>query len=334
MHLRLKNIANLLLAAAAFAIVQPGTAQDKLASIAPVDTKMRAIDSIAIKRLVQHEEEIMFEFPAEELYPEWNNTYTTNFNVQIPSEYKIDLRHFCMPTPSRLVNSHYGYRRSFRRQHYGTDIKVYVGDTIYAAFTGKVRIVAFNGRGYGKYVLIRHPNGLETLYGHLSKQLVHEDDIVKAGQPIGLGGNTGRSNGSHLHFETRFLGQFIDPEKLFNFEAQDVLGDYYIYRSNGKGLLLAEHEVTDVADPQGTGEGKASLAAASAVEKAEESQAFQEKKRAEMQAKPRSYVHKVRSGESLSTIAKKYHTTVSKLCRLNGITEKTILRPGQILKYS
>ena len=334
MHIRLKNIACFLLTAAAFAMTQPGTAQDKLASVAPVDTKMRAIDSIAIKRLVQHEEEIMFEFPAEDLYPEWNNTYTTNFEVQIPSEYKIDLRNFCMPTPSRLVNSHYGYRRSFRRQHYGTDIKVYLGDTIYAAFTGKVRIVAYNGRGYGKYVLIRHPNGLETLYGHLSKQLVHEDDIVKAGQPIGLGGNTGRSYGSHLHFETRFLGQFIDPEKLFNFEAQDVLGDFYVYRSNGKGQLLAEHEVTDVADPQGTGEGKASLAAASAAEKTQESQAFQEKRRAEMQAKPRSSVHKVRSGESLSTIAKKYHTTVSKLCRLNGITEKTILRPGQILKYS
>ena len=334
MHIRLKNIASFLLTAAAFAMTQPGTAQDKLASVAPVDTKMRAIDSIAIKRLVQHEEEIMFEFPAEDLYPEWNNTYTTNFEVQIPSEYKIDLRNFCMPTPSRLVNSHYGYRRSFRRQHYGTDIKVYLGDTIYAAFTGKVRIVAYNGRGYGKYVLIRHPNGLETLYGHLSKQLVHEDDIVKAGQPIGLGGNTGRSYGSHLHFETRFLGQFIDPEKLFNFEAQDVLGDFYVYRSNGKDQLLAEHEVTDVAEPQGTGEGKASLAAASAAEKTQESQAFQEKRRAEMQAKPRSSVHKVRSGESLSTIAKKYHTTVSKLCRLNGITEKTILRPGQILKYS
>ena len=334
MHIRLKNIASFLLTAAAFAMTQPGTAQDKLASVAPVDTKMRAIDSIAIKRLVQHEEEIMFEFPAEDLYPEWNNTYTTNFEVQIPSEYKIDLRNFCMPTPSRLVNSHYGYRRSFRRQHYGTDIKVYLGDTIYAAFTGKVRIVAYNGRGYGKYVLIRHPNGLETLYGHLSKQLVHEDDIVKAGQPIGLGGNTGRSYGSHLHFETRFLGQFIDPEKLFNFEAQDVLGDFYVYRSNGKGQLLAEHEVTDVADPHGTGEGKASLAAASAAEKTQESRAFQEKRRAEMQAKPRSSVHKVRSGESLSTIAKKYHTTVSKLCRLNGITEKTILRPGQILKYS
>ena len=292
MHIRLKNIASFLLTAAAFAMTQPGTAQDKLASVAPVDTKMRAIDSIAIKRLVQHEEEIMFEFPAEDLYPEWNNTYTTNFEVQIPSEYKIDLRNFCMPTPSRLVNSHYGYRRSFRRQHYGTDIKVYLGDTIYAAFTGKVRIVAYNGRGYGKYVLIRHPNRLETLYGHLSKQLVHEDDIDL------------------------------------------VLGDFYVYRSNGKGQLLAEHEVTDVAEPQGTGEGKASLAAASAAEKTQESQAFQEKRRAEMQAKPRSSVHKVRSGESLSTIAKKYHTTVSKLCRLNGITEKTILRPGQILKYS
>lgn len=334
MHIQLRKLSSLLTVAASLVMTMPISAQDKLASIAPVDTKMRAIDSVAIKRLVQHEEEIMFEFPAEELYPEWNNTYTTDFGTTIPEEYKIDLRHFCMPTPSRMVTSHYGYRRSFRRQHYGTDIKVYLGDTIYAAFTGKVRIVSYNGRGYGKFIVIRHPNGLETLYGHLSKQLVREDDIVKAGQPIGLGGNTGRSYGSHLHFETRFLGQFINPEKLFNFEAQDIQGDFYVYRSHGRGQLLAAHEVADVAEPQAKDGAKAPLAVASAEEKAEESRAFQDKKRAEMQAKPRSSVHKVRSGESLSTIAKKYHTTISKLCRLNGITEKTILRPGQILKYS
>ncbi len=88
------------------------------------------------------------------------------------------------------------------RRHQGLDIKVYIGDTIRAAFSGKVRVVKYDGNGYGKYIVIRHNNGLETIYGHLSKQIVSPNQTVRAGQPIGLGGNTGRSTGSHLHFET------------------------------------------------------------------------------------------------------------------------------------
>ena len=206
-------------------------AQDRMAMVAPAAKSIRTIDSLSIIRMLDEEN---LSNPASSLYPNWSNKYTTNYGVALPKEFKIDLRSFHMPCKSRLVTSHYGYRASFRRNHYGTDIKVYVGDTIYAAFSGKVRIVAYNGNGYGKYIVIRHPNGLETVYGHLSKQLCTQDQTVKAGQPIGLGGNTGRSTGSHLHFETRFLGQFIDPEKLFDFVAQDVLSDFYVFRSNGK----------------------------------------------------------------------------------------------------
>ncbi len=199
-------------------VATSGVAQDKLASMAPVDKKMRAIDSLSIVRLLQHEESA--QPPASALYPEWNNVYTTHYGVEMPDEYKIDLRGFHMPTDSRLVTSHYGYRKTFHRNHYGTDIKVYVGDTIRAAFSGKIRVVDYEGKGYGRYVIIRHPNGLETLYGHMSKQLVKEDQMVKAGEPIGLGGNTGRSKGSHLHFETRFLGKFINPERCLTLRCR------------------------------------------------------------------------------------------------------------------
>lgn len=323
----MRNILNKLtkgiLAATMAVAALPVFGQDKLASMAPVDKKMRAIDSVSIIHLLNQEMEGMLDNPAAELYPNWNNEYTNGFGVEIPAEFKIDMRNFCMPTTRRKVTSHYGYRRSFRRRHYGTDIKVYIGDTIRAAFSGKVRIVQYDGRGYGKYVLIRHPNGLETVYGHLSKQMVKENQIVRAGEPIGLGGNTGRSTGSHLHFETRFLGQHIDPEKLFSFEAQDIMGDYYVFRSNGNGQVLAAHQISYAED-----------AIEKSMAKANESQTFQTDKRAAQLAKPRTSVHKVRSGDSLSSIAKKYHTTVTKLCRLNGITTKTVLRPGQILKYS
>ena len=306
-------------------------AQDRLASVAPIDRKMRTIDSISLVRISEQEALADLEFPAAALYPTWNNEYTRAYGVALPSEYKIDLRNFHMPCDSRMVTSHYGYRRSFRRQHYGTDIKVFVGDTIRAAFSGKVRVVADQGRrrGYGKYVVIRHPNGLETVYGHLSRHLVKPDQIVKAGEVIGLGGNTGRSTGSHLHFETRFLGQFINPEKLFDFEAQDVKGDCYLFFSNGRGTLLAS------ADNVVGGEEEMDEETAKALmEKEAESEAYQQKRIQEMRAKPRTKIHKVKSGETLSSIAHKHGTTIEKLCRINNIKRTSILRPRQILKYS
>ena len=304
-------------------------AQDRMASIAPIDIKMRTIDSIALVRLGEQESLADLQFPAAALYPTWNNDYTRSYGVQLPTEYKIDLRRFHMPCDSRMVTSHYGYRRSFRRQHYGTDIKVFIGDTIRAAFSGKVRIVSYERRGYGNYVVIRHPNGLETVYGHMSKNLVKPDQIVKAGEAIGLGGNTGRSTGSHLHFETRFLGQFIDPEKLFDFEARDVKGDFYLFRSSGKGVMLA------ASDNIVGGEEEMDEATANAlIEKQAESEAFQQQKIQQMREKPRTQIHKVKSGETLSTIARKRGTTIEKLCRMNNIKRTSVLRPGQILRYS
>lgn len=276
----------------------PVAGQDLLARQAPLDKKMRAVDSVALQRLVGEEQ---LENPAFGLYPDWNNQYAHHYDVELPEEYKIDLRHFCMPTPSTRITSNYGYRASFGRQHKGLDIKVYIGDTIRAAFSGKVRIVNYERRGYGKYIVIRHPNGLETIYGHLSKHLVKENQIVHAGEPIGLGGNTGRSTGSHLHFETRFLGQAINPAEMFDFVAQDVTGDYYIFRSHKSKASSVDKSSTTRPKPV---------------------------------ARPRTKVHRVKAGESLSVIAAKRGTTVSKLCKLNGITRKTILRPGQILKYS
>lgn len=199
----------------------PMQGQDLLARQAPIDKKMRSVDSVALQKLINTDN---LQNPAFDLYQGWHNNYVSRYNVEMPKEYKIDLRHFCMPTPSRLITSNYGYRRTFGRMHKGLDIKVYIGDTIRAAFSGKVRIVAYERGGYGKYIVIRHPNGLETIYGHLSKQIVKEDQVVQAGEPIGLGGNTGRSTGSHLHFETRFLGQAINPAEMFDFVEQDVTG--------------------------------------------------------------------------------------------------------------
>ena len=173
--------------------------------------------------------------PAENLYDlEWNNNMAHPYkNIELPEEYKINLTDFSMPLDNTsIVTSKFGYRAKFKRNHNGVDLNLHVGDTVYAAFSGKVRVVNYNKGGYGNYIVIRHYNGLETIYGHLSKQLVCVDQYVKSGEPIGLGGNTGRSTGPHLHLETRFLGKAIDPLKIFDFKNQDILADYYTFTNN------------------------------------------------------------------------------------------------------
>ena len=266
--------------------------QDLIARQAPIDKKLKSVDSLALQKQIRAEQS---EYPALSLYPNWNNQYVHAYgNAIIPDTYTIDLTGFHMPTPSTKITSPFGPR--WRRMHNGLDLKVNIGDTIVAAFDGKVRIVKYERRGYGKYVVIRHDNGLETVYGHLSKQLVEENQLVKAGEVIGLGGNTGRSTGSHLHFETRFLGIAINPIYMFDFPKQDIVADTYTFRK-AKGVKRVGSHDTQVAD--GT-----------------------------------IRYHKVKSGDTLSRIAKLRGVSVSTLCKLNRIKPTTTLRIGQVLRCS
>lgn len=171
-----------------------------------------------------------FEHPSADIYDNWNNINVHSKNEIVPQSYKVDLRNFSMPIERNQITSNFGYRASFKRNHYGVDIKAYLGDTIRAAFSGKVRVVKYDKQGYGKVIVIRHYNGLETVYGHLSKQIVKVDEHVTAGQPIGLAGNTGRSTGTHLHFETRLCGVAINPSLLFSFKDADVVDDFYVFK--------------------------------------------------------------------------------------------------------
>ena len=267
--------------------------QDLIARQAPIDKKLKTVDSLALQKQIRAEQS---EYPALSLYPNWNNQYVHAYgNAIIPDTYTIDLTGFHMPTPSTKITSPFGPR--WRRMHNGLDLKVNIGDTIVATFDGKVRIVKYERRGYGKYVVIRHDNGLETVYGHLSKQLVEENQLVKAGEVIGLGGNTGRSTGSHLHFETRFLGIAINPIYMFDFPKQDIVADTYTFRrTQGSSKRAGSHD-TQVAD--GT-----------------------------------IRYHKVKSGDTLSRIAKLRGVSVSTLCKLNRIKPTTTLRIGQVLRCS
>ncbi len=269
------------------------SAQDLIARQAPIDRKLKSVDSLALQKQIRAEQSL---YPGLDIYPNWTNEQVSAYkDAIVPESFTFDLTGFTMPTTNTKITDIFGYRPRRRRMHYGLDIKVYVGDTIRAAFDGKIRIVKNQGRrGYGKYIVIRHDNGLETVYGHLSKQLVEENQLVKSGEVIGLGGNTGRSTGSHLHFETRFLGIPMNPAFMFDFEKQDILADTYTFTKSK------------------TGKGKT----------------------AGQVAKGDGLFYKVKKGDTLARIARRQGTTVAQLCKLNHITQRTVLRPGQVLRCS
>jgi len=265
----------------------------------PVETA--AIDSVKLQYEIDEEDDELS--PADELYDGiWNNQYIKAYSgVEIPDTFRINLSNFVMPVNGKIT-SPFGPRR--RRFHYGTDLKLQVGDTVYAAFEGKVRVKLYEKRGYGYYLVLRHPNGLETVYGHLSKFLVDEGDSVLAGQPIALGGSTGRSTGSHLHFECRFLGQAIDPADIVDFDNLCTYDDSYLF-SKSKIDKVSIHNNNSYA------------------------------KSNTYTTKDRSVTyHRVRTGDTLVKIALLHGVSVEQICRLNGLRSTSILKAGRILRCS
>lgn len=318
-----------------------GMAQDLIAMQAPSDKRMKEIRDVKLTHTLKAD----LQNPASDIYTDWRNEFVSAVAGHVPANFKVDLRGFCMPTTSRVVTSNFGPR--WRRQHAGIDVKVYIGDTIRAAFDGKVRITKYDRRGYGYFVVIRHPNGLETLYGHLSKIIAKEDAVVKAGDIIGLGGNTGRSTGSHLHFETRLLGQPINPAFMFDFEKQDVTADIYV--CNNKALTRGKEDLMDIEQMENEvalREGSVLVSTGISEQNLDEDESKEEIKVA--YAKPskkgknarvnntvekaKNGVHIVKSGDTLSAIAKANHTTVEALCKKNGIKKDSMLSLKQKIR--
>lgn len=187
-------------------------------------------------------DDLMENHPADDIY---NNIWTSDrlnpYKIPIdslPDTVRIDCSKFHVPVPG-LITSDFGPRRY--RYHYGTDLRINIGDSVRSAFDGKVRIIDYEARGYGHYVVIRHNNGLETVYAHLSQVLVSLDQNVKGGELIALGGNTGRSTGPHLHFEMRYLGNALNPASIVNFITGKVHND--IYQITKRKSFYYQHEV-------------------------------------------------------------------------------------------
>lgn len=264
----------------------------------------------------QREEFNPNDIPADDLYGGmWENRYVNMYGSlkNAPDTFIVDLDNFTMPADGHMT-SNFG-RRGSRRYHYGIDIKAQTGDTIYAAFDGKIRVKRFERSGYGYYLVIRHVNGLETVYGHLSKFLVEENDFVKSGQHIGLAGNTGRSFGSHLHFETRFLGKPINPNFIIDFPNKTVHKDEYLVTNSSYK--------------------KTNSSSRSVIRTSEDSNNYKEPENASNKfVSGEVQYHRIQKGDTLGAISKRYGTSVSKLCTLNNMTTKTVLRVGKSIRVS
>ena len=243
---------------------------------------------------------------------DWDTTKIQVYNTELkdlPISMVIDLvdslKSYHYPHKGR-VTSKYGPRR--RRIHQGTDIDLETGEPIYATFDGRVRITTYVRYGYGNLVVIRHDNGLETYYAHLSEINVKPNQWVTAGQVIGKGGNTGRSTGSHLHYEIRYKGQTFDPERLIDFTTGTLRRETFLLK---KTYFSPYSRFTQDFD--------------------EEIQSEEEDKKIAAEAAAKKY-HIVKRGDTLGRIAINNRTTVTKLCQLNGIKKTTVLQIGQRIR--
>jgi hypothetical protein len=180
--------------------------------------------------------------PATEFYNSFDTTtchYLTEDNFRMPRPTELVLTwdkncDYIHPFDGKLT-SKFGKRR--RRMHYGVDIDLETGDQVKVTFEGMVRYAKYNS-SYGNLVVVRHPNGLETYYAHLSQIDVKAGDYIQAGDIVGLGGNTGRSYGAHLHFEIRFLGKPIDPSQLIDFDNKKLRYDHVMLKNNKDRMII------------------------------------------------------------------------------------------------
>jgi murein DD-endopeptidase MepM/ murein hydrolase activator NlpD len=240
----------------------------------------------------------------------WDNeqtfVYSYPIKAVIPDTVTVILtseeRKFVLPYYNR-INSGFGWRG--RTPHNGIDVHLDKGEPIKAAFDGKVRYAKFNTGGYGKLVIIRHFNGLETYYAHLNHIYVQPNQIVKAGQIIGTGGNTGATwTGDHLHFEMRYLDKPFDPILAIEYDSLRLKSDT---------LVLTASSFKMTTNHKGVKTGGSSSTQNYTYD-------------------PNATYHSVRKGDTLGHIAIKYGTTVDRLCKLNNLSRTSVLQIGQKIK--
>lgn len=227
------------------------------------------------------------------------------------------------------MSSKYGPRNG--RSHQGVDLPLKTGDPVYAAFDGKVRYSALSSSGYGNLVIIRHDNGLETYYAHLSERLVSANDRVVAGQQIGKGGSTGRSSGPHLHFEARYKGQSFDPERLFDFKTGELRSSNILLKR--RHFSITSKYEQDFNDEEATAKAEAAEKAAAAKKPTTTTtKSSTTAKSTTTKSSTTTQYHTVVEGDTFGSLAKKYNTTSDAIQKLNPDVEPTKMRIGQKIR--
>jgi murein DD-endopeptidase MepM/ murein hydrolase activator NlpD len=253
--------------------------------------------------------------PANDIYQgKWDNNYIKVYKNLLPNKPDSMLilfsgieNMFTMPCNDGKIISQFGYRGS--RVHSGVDIKQKAGAPIVTAFDGKVRLAKYS-KGYGNVVVIRHFNGLETVYAHLSKIKVKVNQDVKSGDVIGLAGSTGRATATHLHFETRFLGEAFNPEKIIDFSTSKLRQDSFEIKSTTFNVDQMAHLNSPITD---SSHADSSLSKSTPPVK-------------------KTVYHTIKKGDTLYSLARKNGTTVQSICKLNHITPSTKLKIGKKLR--
>lgn len=283
----------------------------------PIDSIKIEIDPIVGKFFVEQEAIIpIIEFKknASKNSISINSEYWDNVNInpykdeviKFPLHINFSDSTFAAPVLNKnVVTSRYGWRRG--RPHKGIDLDLVTGDSIVSVLDGIVRISRYS-RSLGNYIIIRHYNGLETMYAHLSKRQVSFNDAVKKGQFIGKGGNTGRSTGSHLHFATMYKGQYIHPEYLLDFSDESKIRTKDIW---------VTREWTKASYYKSTRKPKLELYTTK-----KEALASQVKTR-------KTYI--VKSGDTLSRISNRNNVSIRSICKVNRIKKTSTLKIGQKL---
>jgi murein DD-endopeptidase MepM/ murein hydrolase activator NlpD len=256
----------------------------------------------------------------------------------------VDDEHCCFAAPCRgKVTSNFGWRNG--RVHAGIDIDLETGDPVYAAFDGIVRQSGWN-RGYGYFVIISHFNGLETLYGHLSVTRMSVLQPVKSGQLLGYGGNTGRSRGSHLHFEVRYFGKAVNPKLLIDFDDYSLHTDTFnvgnVYTFSKSNFINEASSIVAVMNDSvyRQQEQKYEASRLKTIKANERNRKEIEKKKREKQAKlekeklkkAKVYYHTVKKGDTLYALSKKYGKSVDEICKMNKMKPTDILDLGRKLR--
>ncbi|HTA63594.1 MAG TPA: M23 family metallopeptidase [Bacteroidia bacterium] len=220
-----------------------------LDSISPKTIAMLTFYSAELSKPkeIEKEAKVLSSLPATDFYESFDETtcFVPVPEQTLPDTLKLVVSNDSLgdyfPPICGVVTSNYGWRDN--RMHKGMDINLRRGDIVHAAFGGMVRIARYNG-GYGNVVIVRHYNGLETVYAHLSKIKVKTGQVVISGQVLGLGGATGHATGNHLHFEVRFKGHALNPANFISFTENKILNDTLIIRKSRYGVAAFPSNAT------------------------------------------------------------------------------------------